>query len=29
MEMPTFTQAVAAANQERIAEYGGRTGSWR
>ena len=25
MEMPTFTQAVAAANQERIAEYGGRT----
>ena len=27
MEMPAFTQAVAAANQERITEYGGRTGS--
>ena len=25
MEMPAFTQAVAAANQERITEYGGRT----
>ena len=25
MEMPTFTQAVAAANQARITEYGGRT----
>ena len=25
MEMPVFTQAVAAANQERIDEYGGRT----
>ena len=27
MEVPAFTQAVAAANQERIAEYGGRTGA--
>ena len=25
MEMPAFTQAVAAANQERITEFGGRT----
>ncbi len=25
MELPAFTQAVAAANQARIAEYGGRT----
>ena len=25
MEMPAFAQAVAAANQERITEYGGRT----
>ena len=25
MELPAFTQAVAAANQERITEYGGRT----
>ena len=25
MEVPVFTQAVAAANQERIDEYGGRT----